>query len=47
VGDHGKGILLEEGATYVFDKGYYDYNWCFKMHQESMHFEPPKTQYRR
>lgn len=32
--DHGKHVLLEEGAAYVFDKGYYDYNWWFKMHQE-------------
>lgn len=36
--DHGKRILLEKGATYVFDKGYYDYNWWFKMHQEGVYF---------
>lgn len=30
----GKEIIEpERGATYVFDKGYYDYSWWFKLHQ--------------
>lgn len=29
----GRETVLEKGATYVFDKGYYDYNWWYKIHQ--------------
>lgn len=25
--DHGRSLVIEAGATYVFDKGYCDYNW--------------------
>ena len=28
-----KMIVPEKGATYVFDKGYYDYSWWFKLHE--------------
>jgi IS4 transposase len=28
----GKQLILEKGATYVFDKGYCDYNWWHKIH---------------
>lgn len=28
-----RGLALESGATYVFDKGYYDYNWWHQMEQ--------------
>lgn len=30
----GRKIALEPGATYVFDKGYCDYNWWYRMHQQ-------------
>ena len=29
----GRKMALEAGATYVFDKGYCDYNWWYRMHQ--------------
>lgn len=29
----GRKMALEGGATYVFDKGYCDYNWWHRMHQ--------------
>lgn len=28
----------EPGATYVFDKGYYDYNWWHKLHSHGAYF---------
>ena len=28
----GREVVLEEGATYVFDKGYCDYNWWYRIH---------------
>lgn len=35
----GKEIIKPEmGATYVFDKGYYDYNWWFKLHKAGSFF---------
>jgi IS4 transposase len=30
----GRKMALEAGATYVFDKGYCDYNWWYRMHQQ-------------
>lgn len=34
----GRTIPLEAGATYVFDKGYCDYNWWYKLQQEGALF---------
>lgn len=34
----GREILLESNATYVFDKGYCDYNWWFKIQEQGAHF---------
>lgn len=34
----GRQIPIEPGATYVFDKGYYDYNWWHQIHQQSATF---------
>jgi len=34
----GKQLILEKGATYVFDKGYCDYNWWYKIHRNSSVF---------
>ena len=31
-------IKPEKGATYVFDKGYYDYSWWFKLHEAGSFF---------
>lgn len=31
--DQGRNIPIESGATYVFDKGYCDYNWWYKVHE--------------
>ena len=31
-------IEPESGATYVFDRGYCDYNWWFKLHQSGAQF---------
>lgn len=31
-------IEPEQGATYVFDKGYYDYNWWHKIHSHGAFF---------
>lgn len=28
----GRQVALEKGATYVFDKGYCDYNWWYRIH---------------
>ena len=34
----GREIPLESNATYVFDKGYYDYNWWFKIDEIGSRF---------
>ena len=34
----GRRIGLETGATYVFDKGYCDYNWWYRIHRSDAHF---------
>lgn len=34
----GREIPLESGATYVFDKGYCDYNWWYKIHKQKAFF---------
>jgi len=34
----GRRIGLEAGATYVFDKGYCDYNWWYQIHQRGAYF---------
>lgn len=34
----GREIALERHATYVFDKGYCDYNWWFRIHQSGAYF---------
>ncbi|TCS33248.1 IS4 family transposase [Reinekea marinisedimentorum] len=34
----GRTLPIETGATYVFDKGYYDYNWWFKLDQAESYF---------
>lgn len=34
----GRNIPLEEGATYVFDKGYYDFNWWHQIEQKGATF---------
>lgn len=31
---HGHRIPIEAGATYVFDKGYYDYNWWHSIEEQ-------------
>ena len=36
--DIGKKIPLKAKATYVFDKGYYDYNWWYRIHQQGARF---------
>lgn len=36
--DAGRRIGLETGATYVFDKGYCDYNWWYAIHQAGSYF---------
>jgi IS4 transposase len=33
-----RGLEIEAGATYVFDKGYCDYNWWYKIDQEGALF---------
>jgi IS4 transposase len=33
-----RGLEIEAGATYVFDKGYCDYNWWHKMDQQGAFF---------
>lgn len=30
---HGRTLAIERGATYVFDKGYYDFNWWHRIDQ--------------
>lgn len=34
----GREIALESGATYVFDKGYYDYNWWYQFTKQGANF---------
>ncbi len=34
----GRKIAIEAGATYVFDKGYYDYNWWYAINEQKAHF---------
>lgn len=34
----GRGIRIETGATYVFDKGYCDYNWWYRIDQKGARF---------
>lgn len=36
--EHGRTIALESGATYVFDKGYCDYNWWHRIDQRGAFF---------
>lgn len=36
--EQGREIAIESGATYVFDKGYCDYNWWYKLHQSNAFF---------
>lgn len=36
--DIGKEIAINKGATYVFDKGYCDYNWWYKFTKEKAVF---------
>ena len=36
--DAGRRIALEADATYVFDKGYCDYNWWYQIHRSSAYF---------
>lgn len=34
----GRGFPIESGATYVFDKGYCDYNWWYRLQQQAAFF---------
>lgn len=34
----GRTLPIESGSTYVFDKGYCDYNWWFRIHQGKAFF---------
>lgn len=34
----GRQMPIEAGATYVFDKGYYDYNWWYRLNQHGAWF---------
>lgn len=36
--EHGRTVAIEAGATYVFDKGYYDYNWWHRIDQAGARF---------
>lgn len=36
--DKARELKLERGATYVFDKGYCDYNWWYQIHCEEAKF---------
>jgi len=36
--DHGVTVPIEAGATYVFDKGYCDYNWWYRIDQQGARF---------
>jgi len=33
-----KTLVVEKGTTYVFDRGYCDYNWWYKIHSEGAYF---------
>jgi len=35
---YGQGIEIEAGAKYVFDKGYCDYNWWYRIDQAKAYF---------
>jgi len=35
---NGRKVSIEKGATYVFDKGYYDYNWWKSIDNKGAHF---------
>jgi len=34
----GRKVDIEQGATYVFDKGYYDYSWWKSINDQGAHF---------
>jgi len=34
----GRHVPIERGATYVFDKGYCDYNWWYQIHQSQAYY---------
>lgn len=36
--DEGRALEIERGATYVFDKGYCDYNWWGRIHAQGARF---------
>ena len=36
--EYGREVELEAGAKYVFDKGYCDYNWWYRIDQAGAHF---------
>jgi len=36
--DEGVKVPIESGATYVFDKGYCDYNWWHRIEESGAHF---------
>lgn len=36
--DEGKKLQIERGATYVFDKGYCDYNWWYQINAHGARF---------
>lgn len=36
--DKGRDMPIEAGATYVFDKGYCDYNWWHSIHKQDAYF---------
>jgi len=36
--DQGRTMPITAGATYVFDKGYCDYNWWYEIHQKKAYF---------
>lgn len=36
--DMGRQMAIEAGAKYVFDKGYCDYNWWYRLHQQGATF---------
>jgi putative transposase len=36
--DEARQMEIEAGATYVFDKGYYDFNWWHHINQEKALF---------
>lgn len=34
----GKTLDIEANATYVFDRGYYDYNWWYSINSKKIDF---------